>query len=268
MSKEKRNEVFSNEELNVNVRTISYEDGSIGINAEDTAIGFGWCKIEKKGEKEYKSVRWKRMNEFSKEFGFDHLWSKDDYISESLFYMLGMKAKNEAAVKFQKWLAIDVIPTIRKHGAYMTDTKIEEILSNPDTIIKLATELKEKREKIKQLETEVVHKEDVIIGLVEDISLAEKRQRINQIVKYKVEPKNFSKRWNLLYDEFEKKYHLDLKRRINNCDIKPKIRNKIDYIDREMSMIPQLYEITCKLFENDVEELKNEWISVIEEKVC
>ncbi|HEK8846733.1 TPA: transporter, partial [Clostridioides difficile] len=103
---------------------------------------------------------------------------------------------------------------------------------------------------------------------VEDISLAEKRQRINQIVKYKVEPKNFSKRWNLLYDEFEKKYHLDLKRRINNCDIKPKIRNKIDYIDREMSMIPQLYEITCKLFENDVEELKNEWISVIEEKVC
>ena len=90
------------------------------------------------------------MNEFSKEFGFDHLWSKDDYISESLFYMLGMKAKNEAAVKFQKWLAIDIIPTIRKHGAYMTDTKIEEILSNPDTIIKLATDLKkrEKREKL------------------------------------------------------------------------------------------------------------------------
>lgn len=172
------------------------------------------------------------------------------------------------AKKFKRWVTNEVLPTIRRHGAYLTDDKIEEILSNPDTIIKLATELKEKREKIKQLETEVVHKEDVIIGLVEDISLAEKRQRINQIVKYKVEPKNFSKRWNLLYDEFEKKYHLDLKRRINNCDIKPKIRNKIDYIDREMSMIPQLYEITCKLFENDVEELKNEWISVIEEKVC
>ncbi|HBF2276018.1 TPA: Bro-N domain-containing protein [Clostridioides difficile] len=189
-------------------------------------------------------------------------------INESGLYSLILSSKLAEAKKFKRWVTNEVLPTIRRHGAYLTDDKIEEILSNPDTIIKLATELKEKREKIKQLETEVVHKEDVIIGLVEDISLAEKRQRINQIVKYKVEPKNFSKRWNLLYDEFEKKYHLDLKRRINNCDIKPKIRNKIDYIDREMSMIPQLYEITCKLFENDVEELKNEWISVIEEKVC
>lgn len=163
MENEKRNEVFSNEELGVNVRTISYEDGSIGINAEDTAIGFGWCKVEKKGEKEYKSVRWKRMNEFSKEFGFDHKWSKDDYIPESLFYMLGMKAKNEAALKFQKWLAIDVIPTIRKHGAYMTDTKIEEILSNPDTIIKLATDLKKEREKRKALEI-TNNKQQQIIG--------------------------------------------------------------------------------------------------------
>lgn len=189
-------------------------------------------------------------------------------INESGLYSLILSSKLAEAKKFKRWVTNEVLPTIRRHGAYLTDNKIEEILSNPDTIIKLATELKEKREKIKQLETEVVHKEDVIIGLVEDISLAEKRQRINQIVRYKVEPKNFSKRWNLLYDEFEKKYHLDLKRRINNCDIKPKIKNKIDYIDREMNMIPQLYEIACKLFENDVEELKNEWISVIEEKVC
>ncbi|EJX2602027.1 TPA: Bro-N domain-containing protein [Clostridioides difficile] len=179
-------------------------------------------------------------------------------INESGLYSLILSSKLAEAKKFKRWVTNEVLPTIRRHGAYLTDNKIEEILSNPDTIIKLATELKEKREKIKQLETEVVHKEDVIIGLVEDISLAEKRQRINQIVRYKVEPKNFSKRWNLLYDEFEKKYHLDLKRRINNCDIKPKIKNKIDYIDREMNMIPQLYEIACKLFENDVEELKNE----------
>lgn len=35
-----------------------------------------------------------------KEFGFDHKWSKDDYIPESLFYMLAMKANNERAQKF------------------------------------------------------------------------------------------------------------------------------------------------------------------------
>ncbi|HFL3656423.1 TPA: toxin Bro [Clostridioides difficile] len=113
--------VTTNEELGVKVRTIKYEDGSIGINAEDTAVGFGWCKVENKNGKEYKSIRWERMNEFCTEFGFDHKWAKDDYIPESLFYMLGMKAKNETAVKFQTWLAVDVLPSIRKTGTYSSN---------------------------------------------------------------------------------------------------------------------------------------------------
>lgn len=159
MSNEKRNEVFTNEQLGTSVRTINFEDGSIGINAEDTAIGFGW--YQEKNNKIY--PKWERMNGFILEMGFSPLVGKDDYIPESLFYMLGMKAKNEAALKFQKWLATDVIPTIRKHGAYLTDTKIEEILSNPDTIIRLATDLKEEREKRKALEV-TNNKQQQIIG--------------------------------------------------------------------------------------------------------
>jgi hypothetical protein len=50
---------------------------------------------------------------------------------------------------------------------------------------------------------------------------------------------------------------------MEGCTLKPKVRNKMDYIDREMGMIPQLYEIACKLFENDVEKLKSEWESVV-----
>lgn len=57
----------------------------------------------------------------------------------------------------------DILPTIRKHGAYLTDTKIEEILSNPDTIIKLATDLKKEREKRKALEV-TNNKQQQIIG--------------------------------------------------------------------------------------------------------
>ncbi|MCC0642417.1 MULTISPECIES: phage antirepressor KilAC domain-containing protein [unclassified Clostridioides] len=163
MSNEKRNEVFTNEQLGTSVRTISYEDGSIGINAEDTAIGFGWYQTQNKNGKQYISIRWETINKYCKEFGFPNKLGKDDYIPESLFYMLGMKAKNEAALKFQKWLATDVIPTIRKHGAYLTDTKIEEILSNPDTIIKLATDLKKEREKRKVLEA-TNNKQQQIIG--------------------------------------------------------------------------------------------------------
>lgn len=110
--------VFRNEELDLYMRTILNEDGSISVNAEDTAIGFGWCREEVKNGKRYFSVMWSRINKFCKELGFAHECAKDDYIPESLFYMLGMKASNERAQRFQKWLAIEVIPSVRKTGHY------------------------------------------------------------------------------------------------------------------------------------------------------
>src|SRR5699024_12273046 len=64
------------------------------------------------------------------------------------------KAQNDVAEQFQDWLAIEVIPSIRKHGAYMTPETIEQVLTDPDTIIKLATNLKGEQEKRKQLEIE------------------------------------------------------------------------------------------------------------------
>ena len=111
-------QVFNNKELGLQVRTLPNPDGSISISAEDTAIGFGWCRTEMRNGKEYTSIRWERMNGFSEECGFAHKWAKDDYIPESLFYRLGMKASNPAAEKFQNWLALDVIPSIRKTGSY------------------------------------------------------------------------------------------------------------------------------------------------------
>ena len=47
---------------------------------------------------------------------------------------------------------------------------------------------------------------------------------------------------------------------------KPKMKNRMDYIDRVMNKIPQLYELTCKIFENDVENLKKQWFDIIEDK--
>lgn len=110
---------FTNTELNIKVRTLENEDGSISINAEDTAIGFGWTQ-EKNG-KTY--AKWERMNGYISEIGFSPQVGKDDYIPESLFYMLGMKANNKTAQEFQRWLAMDVIPSIRKTGTYSTEQK-------------------------------------------------------------------------------------------------------------------------------------------------
>lgn len=116
--------VFDNSKLNLKVRTIQNEDGSISINAEDAARGFGWTTVATSGNE---VVRWARLNDYCKEFGFDNRLAKDDYIPESLFYLLGMKASNKAAQEFQKWLAVDVIPSIRTTGSYNHPKKLSAI---------------------------------------------------------------------------------------------------------------------------------------------
>lgn len=60
----------------------------------------------------------------------------------------------ENARKFRHWVTNEVLPSIRKHGAYMTPQTIEKALLNPDTIINLATQLKEEQQKRKQLQEE------------------------------------------------------------------------------------------------------------------
>lgn len=66
-------------------------------------------------------------------------------IDEAGLYSLVMRAKTEKAEAFQEWVTGEVLPAIRKHGGYLTPDKIEQALTDPDTIIKLATTLKEER---------------------------------------------------------------------------------------------------------------------------
>lgn len=116
--------VFENKAMGIRLRTVLNDDGSISVSAEDTAIGFGWTTVATSGNE---VVRWSRFNGFCEELGFPRKCGKDDYIPESLYYLLGMKANNERAQKFQRWLALDVIPQIRKTGGYKADPeKLEE----------------------------------------------------------------------------------------------------------------------------------------------
>lgn len=67
-------------------------------------------------------------------------------INESGLYSLILSSKMPNAKKFKRWVTSEVLPTIRKHGAYMTEQKIEEALLNPDTLITLAKQLKAEKE--------------------------------------------------------------------------------------------------------------------------
>lgn len=67
-------------------------------------------------------------------------------VNESGLYSLILSSKLPTAKKFKRWVTSEVLPTIRKHGAYMTEQKIEEALLNPDTLITLAKQLKAEKE--------------------------------------------------------------------------------------------------------------------------
>lgn len=89
------------------------------------------------------------ISELSNDYSVDIAKSggkKPLIISEPGLYKLIMRSRKPQAKAFQRWVTHTVLPTIRKHGAYMTPAKIEEVLTDPDTIIQLATQLKQERE--------------------------------------------------------------------------------------------------------------------------
>lgn len=116
--------IFENKELGIDVRIIKNEDGSISVNLEDSAYGLGMVKVDRKNGKEYKRVNIQGIKKHLELFGIDNSEiTKDDYIPESAVYLLAMKANNDIARKFQTWLAVEVIPSIRKSGQFQVEKK-------------------------------------------------------------------------------------------------------------------------------------------------
>lgn len=101
------------------VRGFLDTNGTAQLNLEDVSRGLGFTQTQSKNGVEYTSVRWERVEQHLAEMGFPHKWGKDDYIPESIFYRLAMKAKNEAAQTFQALIADEILPSIRKTGGYI-----------------------------------------------------------------------------------------------------------------------------------------------------
>ena len=68
-----------------------------------------------------------------------------NFIPEGDLYRLIARSKLPAAEQFERWVFDEVLPSIRKHGGYLTPDKMEEALLNPDVLIRLATDLKNER---------------------------------------------------------------------------------------------------------------------------
>ena len=103
-------------------------------------------------------------------------------VNESGLYNVILRSDKPEAKPFRKWVTSEVLPSIRKHGAYMTPQKIEEVLLNPDTIIKLATELKAEQEKRVALESKV-EQDKPLVAFANSVSVAKTSILVGELAK-------------------------------------------------------------------------------------
>ena len=100
---------------------------------------------------------------------------------QGLYFFLGRSDKPKA-LPYQMWVAGDVVPTIRKHGGYLTPAKLEEALTDPDTIIRLATNLKAEREKRQALEAQAAADRPKVV-FAESIEVAKTSLLVGEMAK-------------------------------------------------------------------------------------
>lgn len=77
-----------------------------------------------------------------------------NFINEANFYKLVFQSRKPEAEKFADWVTSEVLPSIRKNGAYMTDQTLEQALTSPEFLIQLANQLKKEKDRNLKLEAE------------------------------------------------------------------------------------------------------------------
>lgn len=103
-------------------------------------------------------------------------------INESGLYSLVLSSKLPGAKQFKCWITSEVIPSIRKHGAYMTPDKLEEVLLKPDTLIQLAQNLKAEQEKRRALEVKMEEQKPKVL-FAESVEVAKTSILIGELAK-------------------------------------------------------------------------------------
>lgn len=137
--------VFENKEFG-KVRTV-VTNGEPWFVGKDVADALGYAEtnnmMKRLDDEDFMSSKLEGMN------------MKSILINESGLYSAIIGSKLPTAKKFKHWMTAEVLPSIRKHGAYLTPQKIEEALLNPDTLIQLATNLKNEQLRNRALEGKI-----------------------------------------------------------------------------------------------------------------
>jgi Prophage antirepressor len=103
-------------------------------------------------------------------------------INEDGLYDVILESRKPEAKAFRKWITSEVIPSIRKHGAYMTPETIEKTLSDPDFIIGLATKLKEANEEKQRLQAKIEADKPKVL-FAESLQVSDDTINVNDLAK-------------------------------------------------------------------------------------
>ena len=189
-------------------------------------------------------------------------------INESGLYSLILSSKLESAKRFKHWVTSEVLPCIRKTGRYVVGQEnmpkeillAHAVLESQKIIEENAREIAKLNNECSLLNDQVEHSQEIIDAFSKNITPSEKRAILNRLMTWHHGAVAGS-RWTVLYREFEAKYHFNLDVRIKNYNKNPdnkRIKSKLEYVDRVLGMLDQLYELAVKLFHSDAEALIEE----------
>lgn len=139
-------QLFQNPEFG-RVRIVEV-DGEAWMVGKDVAEALGYSNPQK-AIRDHVDEDDKTVNE-----SFTVNGTQGALINESGLYSLVLSSKLPNARKFRRWVTTEVLPTVRRHGAYMTPETLQAAILNPDTMIQLCQQLKAEQKHSRQLEAE------------------------------------------------------------------------------------------------------------------
>ena len=189
-------------------------------------------------------------------------------INESGLYALVFGSRLKIAKDFKHWVTSEVLPSIRKNGAYIRN---QENMTPAEIVARgliAAQKIIEEREKeivhlnnrCGRLTQTIAEKQDVINAISRNVPAPTKRMMLNRVMRRR-SPELDQSRWSYLYARFDEIYHKNVKIRMKNYNAEPghrKCSSILDFIDTVLNMLDELYDLAVKLFESDFTQLMQE----------
>ena len=189
-------------------------------------------------------------------------------INESGLYALVFGSRLKIAKDFKHWVTSEVLPSIRKNGAYIRN---QENMTPAEIVARgliAAQKIIEEREKeivhlnnrCGRLTQTIAEKQDVINAISRNVPAPTKRMMLNRVMRRR-SPELAQSRWSYLYARFDEIYHKNVKIRMKNYNAEPghrKCSSILDFIEKVLNMLDELYDLAVKLFESDFTQLMQE----------